>query len=98
VIFFKKIVEDKMGDTGFRTVFEKECHICSTTVRVIADLEERKSELSEILATLGISRQAYEDLKDAESCDPRMVQKLCQYLGFTDPELFENCRRLNSSS
>lgn len=98
MIFFKEIVDEKMGRPGFKDFYEKECHVCSTTMQVIADLEEKGRDLNAVLGTLKISRQAYEDLKDAEFCDPRVVQKLCQYLGYTDPDLFKNCRRLNSSS
>jgi len=94
MIFFRQIVDQKLKDPGFREFYEKECHICSTTIKVIADLEENEQLIPDILEQLNISRQAYEDLRDGEHCDPGMVKQLYAYLGLQEPELFKNCRKL----
>lgn len=39
MLFFRKIIDEKLKDQAFREFYEKECHICSTIVNVIADLE-----------------------------------------------------------
>jgi len=94
MLFFKEIMENKLNNTAFRLVYEKECHICSTTLTVIASFEESGHLLPDILNRLGISSQAWRDLKEAEYCNPGIVRKLCNHLGLEDEGLFKNCPRL----
>lgn len=94
MLFFKQIMDEKLSKDDFKQLYDRECHICSTTLKVIADLEDRNADLSRILDTLHISREAYEDLKEGENCDPELVRQLCMYLGRQDPDLFKHCRRL----
>ena len=94
VLFFKEIMDQKLKDPAFREFYEKECHICSNTIKVIAGLEEREQPLSDILDALNISKQAYEDLKDAENCDPELVKQLCSYLDLKGSDRFKNCPKL----
>jgi hypothetical protein len=94
VLFFKEIIDQKLKNPAFRRFYEQECHLCSITMKVIADLEKRGSSLPEILDRLNISRQAFEDLKEGENCDPEMVKQLCTYLDLMEPGLFENCPKL----
>ncbi len=63
-------------------------------MKVIATLEETEQSLPDILDSLNISIKAYEDLKDAENCDPELVKRLCGYLDLREPGLFENCLKL----
>lgn len=94
VLFFKEIMDEKLDNKVFSQFYQKECHLCSTTMKVIAGLEDAKEPLPDILARFDISRKAYEDLKDAENCDPKIVEQLCCYLGIKEPRLFENCQKL----
>lgn len=94
MLFFKEIINEKLKNKAFREFYGKECHICSITIKVIAGLEETERSLSDILDQLNISKKVYEDLKDAENCDPELVKQLCSYLGLPEPDLFENCPKL----
>ena len=94
MLFFKEIMDEKFEDNAFRTFYEKECHLCSKTVKVIAMLEANEHLLSDILDRHQITKQEYEDLKNAEYCNPETVMKLCSILGFPDPDLVKNCPRL----
>jgi hypothetical protein len=91
MLFFKQIIDEKLGKTDFREFYEKECHICSITMQVIASLEDKERSLFDILDTLNISKKAYEDLKEGERCDPEQVNRLCSYLGLQKPRLFKDC-------
>ena len=93
-MFFKEVIDEKLQDPSFREFYERECHICATTMKVIARLEKSEEPLLDILNELNISRQFYEDLKDAESCDPELVMQLCIYLGIKEPDLFKGCMKL----
>lgn len=80
--------------SGFREFYEKECHICSITMKVIAALEEKQASLSDILGQLNISKKAYQELKEGENCDPETVMQLSGHLGLNTPGLFKKCKRL----
>ncbi|MFA5903283.1 MAG: hypothetical protein WC836_05065 [Desulfobacula sp.] len=87
-------MQSKVEDDAFRKLYEKECHICSSTLKVIAAMEENGQLLSNILNRLDISVQAWNDLKEGEYCNPLIAKKLCSYLDLNDPDLFKNCSRL----
>lgn len=91
VLFFKEIRDGKLKDASFKQFYEKECHLCSTTMKVIANLEEKKQSLPDILDKLNISRPDFEKLKQGEKCNPEIVQRFCVYLGLMEPGLFKNC-------
>ena len=94
MLFFKEIMDEKFEDNAFRAFYKKECHLCSKTVKVIASLEEDEQLLSDILDRNQITKQEYEDLKNAEYCNPETLIKLYSILGFPDPELVKSCPRL----
>jgi len=93
VLFFREIIDRKFKDTGFRQFYEKECHLCSTTMKVIANLEGQKQSLPDILDKLNISKHDFEKLKQGEKCNPEMVRQFCVYLGLMEPGLFKNCSK-----
>jgi len=97
VLFFKEIKDLKLKDPSFKQFYKKECHLCSTTMKVVANLEDNKHLLPDILHTLNISRQAFEKLKQGENCDPEMVRQLCVYLDLMEPGMFKSCRKLNQN-
>lgn len=97
MLFFKEIRDGKLKDASFRQFYEKECHLCSITMKVIANLEEKKQSHSDILDKLNISRHDFERLKQGEKCDPEMVRQFCVYLDLMEPGLFKNCRKLHKS-
>lgn len=93
MLFFKEIVDKKFADKKFHKFYEKECHICLTTVKVIAELEKNKNDREEILRKLHISEKAYGYLKEAKYCDPELVKQLCCYFGFDEANFFQHCNR-----
>ncbi len=97
MLFFKEMIQNKFEDPAFRKLYEKECHICSTTVKIIAVLEGIGHSLAGILKRLDISDEAWSDLKDAEYCNPLIVKKMCNYLDFKDTDLFKHCPRLKDN-
>ncbi|WP_300460287.1 hypothetical protein [Desulfobacula sp.] len=94
MLFFKQIMDEKLGKKDFRDFYEQECHICSITLQVIASLEHKDRSLFDILDTLNISKTAYKDLREGEKCDPEQVNRLCSYLGLQKPGLFKDCPNL----
>ena len=91
MLFFKELFDEKLKNHDFQKFYETECHICAITMKVVAALEENKTSLPDVLDQLRISRQVYEDLKDARNCNPELVKQLCRYLGFTESDSFKNC-------
>jgi hypothetical protein len=91
--FFKEIIDGKLGNPEFRSVYEKECHICSATLKVIERLEEEQGSISRILNQLNISQQAYEDLKNAENCDPKIVIQLHSHFGLKVSDQLKRCKK-----
>lgn len=98
MMFFKETIQHKLEDDAFRELYETECHICSTTLKVIAIFEEQGRPLPDILNRLDISDEAWNDLKEGDCCNPLMVKKLCSDIGLIDADLFKNCPRLQGVS
>lgn len=97
MLFFKEIVQDKMQDPDFKTLYESECHICSTTVKLIARLEETGRSYPDMAKALGVSVKALRNLKKGDCCDPLMVKTLCAALGWEGDDLLMNCKRYRES-
>jgi hypothetical protein len=98
MLFFKEFMEEKMNIPGFKRVFDQECHVCSTTLKIISRVDEvelaRESFLS-LLGELAISQKEFNDLYWAENCDPEVMIKLCSYLGIDSIELINHCPKIN---
>ncbi len=94
MLFFKQIIDEKMEDKAFGKFYEKECHICSATVKVIGKIENDQTFLEKIPGASEDLKKSYEDLKNGDHCDPLLVRKLYAILGEAEPESFLNCPRL----
>lgn len=93
MLFFKDIKEDKLADPEFKSVYDRECHICGTTMDVVGACLSKGEGLAELLASLDIDAQAFRDLRDGEFCDPRLVEKLYRHLGIEGTWSLDNCPR-----
>ncbi len=95
MLFFKDILEEKLEDGPFKSMFQKECHICGNTVNLVSKLEEDRAVLLKILEKQGISQQAYNNFKQGDNCLPEIVLKLYDGLGLDPEGLLNDCPKLN---
>lgn len=93
MLFFKEIVDRKFEDPEFKAFFDKECHICSVTMKIVSKIESGKTSLAEVIGSSEDLKRSYEDLKNGDYCDPELVRKLYAFLGEEEPESFQNCPR-----
>ena len=95
MLFFREIMEEKLKDPGFKKIFDHECHICPTTLKIVSEFAEIGSVLDSILGELEISKKEFNDLYWAENCDPLVVMKLCRYLGLDFILLSRSCPKID---
>lgn len=98
MLFFKQIQKEKHADQSFDTLYARECHICPTTIKLIALLEAENDKLPQVLDQAGISRQDYDLLKSGDLCRPEQVRKLCDALDLQEIRPSENCKRASSKN
>ena len=93
MLFFKEIKQDKLNDADFRAFYDRECHICGTTMQVVAQYLDMGDGLSAALAALGIPAASFDALRDGDHCEPEMVAILCERLGMDGGEVLKQCPR-----
>ncbi len=93
MMFFKQIRDEKLKDQVFARNFRKECHICATTINVIAQLEDPNTDLEGILKKTGIDPEEYDALKQGDLCNPEQVLKLCCCLNIPTDGFSKKCPR-----
>ncbi|WP_022665596.1 hypothetical protein [Desulfospira joergensenii] len=93
MLFLKQIFDHRMASKEFQQLYQRECHICSTTMKLVSVMEKDRDALPGILNSLDISFQNYENIRQGEDCNPRVVERLCRHLGIGEPGLFKNCPR-----
>ena len=93
MLFFKDVFHHRMTSPEFKQFYDQECHICSNTIKMVSILENEPEAIPGILASLDLSLQSYEDIKNGDNCDPIVVERLCQYLGIGEPGQFKTCPR-----
>ncbi len=91
MLFFKEIVEEKFNETGFQSLYEKECHICSVTMQVVSTLEKDSTIKEKVRHLFDISEGAYENLRKGDHCNPKMVRQICDYLKICNQALVKVC-------
>lgn len=95
MLFFKEVMEEKLKEPGFKRFFDQECHICPTTLKINSEFAEIGLVRDFILEELKISQKEFNDLYWAENCDPRVVMKLCRYLGLDFIGLSRSCPKVD---
>lgn len=93
MLFFKDILSEKLKDEGFKKIYEQECHICRTILRLVSRLEKDACLLS-VLKAHQLSLQDWENIRQGDHCIPEKVFSLCETLGLEAADSMENCPRL----
>jgi hypothetical protein len=93
---FRLYFQNKMTDAPFRELFERECHVCSNTLRISEKMDRAHLSVEEIASLVKTEPLCIQKLLDADYCDPELVIRLCRQLELPLPR---DCpRRGNSSS
>ena len=93
LLFFKDIKQEKLDDPVFKSFYDRECHICSTTMSVVEKFLEMGERLPEVLEELGLRDEAFDALRDGDRCDPQMVAILCDRVGMDGRHVLGQCPR-----
>lgn len=93
MLFFKQIKTDKLNEKAFKTLYERECHICRLTLQIISLLESSKDDMIKLLNKLDIPLEDYNRLKTGDYCNPSQVKQLCLALNIKTPEQSWKCPR-----
>ena len=93
MLFFKDIKQEKLDDPAFRSFYDRECHICSTTMSVVEKFLEMGDRLPETLKGLDVPVDAFDALQDGDRCDPQMVARLCERVGMDGRRVLGQCPR-----
>lgn len=88
---FRSLKRRKLADPSFKTLYDKECHVCGTTMKIFEVLTEKGISVETLAKELACSTDDIEKLMDAEYCDPLLVQRMCRYLSIVVPD---KCPRL----
>ena len=94
MLFFKDLVQDKMEDDGFKTLYDRECHICALTVKLVAKLDKDPGQLNAVLKQAGMTDDQWQVFKSGDRCHPEIVFKICQVLGMDAEVEMMECPRL----
>jgi len=89
---FRAFFNELLEDSDFKNFYEKECHICSNTIRIFATLFEESMSLESLGRQLGLDVVGLRLLLDGDYCDPHVVAKVCRHLGLRVPD---NCPRMS---
>lgn len=93
MLLFRDLLDERLEDASFKSFFERECHICSVTIKLVALLEADPKKKCRVLEAQGISIEDYNDLKSGDVCDPEKVILLYRELGIPLPDKLKNCPR-----
>nr|WP_320015218.1 hypothetical protein [uncultured Desulfobacter sp.] len=93
MLFFKELLEEKFKDKSFLALYNKECHICTATMKVVARMAQNEGARDNILALLGIDPSDFEALEAGDHCRPFQVARLLNYFGMDESEVTVDCPR-----
>lgn len=93
LLFFRDIKQDKLNDPKFKAFYDRECHICAATMRVVAQFLALGDELPAALDALGIPAASFDALKDGDHCDPQLVARLHDRMGLDGRRVLDQCPR-----
>ena len=82
---FDRYFRDKMKDSAFKALYEAECHVCATTMEIVAKAEIETISLTDLARDVNADPQELEMLRDADHCNPDLVVRLCRRLGLREP-------------
>jgi hypothetical protein len=82
---FKQLFREKTSHAEFKKLYERECNVCAFTVRIFEKAEALHIDMTQLAADLNVPAVDLTSLKEADSCDPRLVIRLCRHLGLLEP-------------
>jgi hypothetical protein len=83
---FKQLFREKTSHAAFKELYERECNVCAFTVRIFEKAETLRINTTQLAADLNVSAADLTSLKEADSCDPKLVIRLCHHLGLLEPQ------------
>jgi hypothetical protein len=92
-MFLKELLDEKLKDKPFLSLYNKECHICTATMNVVARMAQNENTRGEILASLGIDPSDFEALEAGDHCRPTQVVRLLNHFGMDDSGVTARCPR-----
>ncbi|MCG8550043.1 MAG: hypothetical protein MI799_06550 [Desulfobacterales bacterium] len=93
MLFFKQVLEEKFKDQPFLSFYDKECHICTATMNVVARMAQSQGTRGEILALLDIDPADFEALEAGDHCRPFQVARLLTHFGMDASQVTAHCSR-----
>lgn len=93
MLFFKDLLKEKLSDHSFNKFFNRECHICATTMAIVSRLDQDAGLRSQVLSAVNMSREAYERLVTGDECNPPTTIALCRELGMEPSDMETSCPR-----
>jgi len=83
---FKQLFREKTSHAAFKELYERECNVCAYTMRIFEKAEVLGVDTTRLAADLNVPAADLTRLKEADSCDPRLVIRLCRHLGLHEPK------------
>jgi hypothetical protein len=74
---FREYFKTKLANQKFQELFKRECHVCQKTMEIFARLDKDKVTIESLAAEMNIDPEKLRLLRDADYCDPYLVETLC---------------------
>jgi len=82
---FKTFKKRKLDDSEFKCLFDQECNVCHTTMKIFQKMERKNISIEELAGILDVRVQNILELKDADHCDAHLVIRICRHLNLELP-------------
>ena len=82
---FRHYFQTKLSDTEFCDLFDRECHVCASTVKIFETMTAQNIGVNDMAPTVASTPEAIQLLMNADYCDPNLVVRLCQTLNLPSP-------------
>lgn len=73
---FRELFNEKMNNTEFKALYEKECHICGMTMAFIGELTARGLSLEEIAENAGVDLERLKAIESGDLCCLETIKKV----------------------
>lgn len=97
MLFFKELLEKKFKDKPFLSFYNKECHICTATMKVVVRMAQSEDDRDIILSLLGIDPVDFQALEAGDHCRPLQVVRLLNHFGMDESEVTARCLRYSKN-
>lgn len=93
MMFLKELLAEKFKDQPFLSLYNKECHICTATMNVVARMVQNQDTRDEILMLLDIDPADFDALESGDHCRPFQVVRLLNHFGMDASQVTARCPR-----